>query len=799
MTKSRSDEMGAAPAEMLSGSNLTKEARFRKRETEHQSIPKGTSIPRGWGVHREYKTTIRLVREKSVNTLLEDKIWLLFYGMGIPLISNSEFSVQIKSGEEKKKFKPTVVAQDEEIVFVVVTEAQELPARKKRLQNVIEDLIGDRNRIRNAIKKQLGVTKAKFVFILATENIIWHASDEELADENQILKWDEYDILALHELAELAGEGARYQIYNRIFYGTKIRAFEQRIPALRAKMGGKSYYCMAMTPEHLLKIAYVHQRSGSSALIDISNTYQRVLNHRRVQNIRKYIEEGGYFPNSIILNFTKQFQKIERIGTKQQLNGIAFAEPVLVTLPPYYGSAWIIDGQHRVYGYAESALKNKETIPVVAFVDDSVEDQAKMFLDINQNQKAIKSDLRWDLYEDLYLETKSRREDLLYSVSLIAKRLNELSPINGSVSIPSVGTDGHISLTTLCRVIHGLKFIDDENGPFFRGTFRKSIEPAAKRIAQYFQIIFDNMGREWRAATAHYVNTNAGFVVLLGLLRDFLHCFKEDEIGDEQKYEKKIEEFLAPVINYLKKASAQTIENLRKAGGATGVSRQIQAILTQLVLDADVGFESEFIIEYEKQREREREKALSLDGGEIILLAGESETKEIKGSTFLDINRLILGDQSKERSEETIREILLTIVGFLNSNKGGGRLTIGAIETERYSQDKIEAVIGSCPQIGDYSVVGVERDYGYKNWDWYELKLRDLINERISKEAGALITINALLIQGHTLAIVEIKRDLGNWHYLDGDQFYVRTGNQTLVLKGREMDNYKETWIGKTV
>jgi len=794
----KTDATITSPIGMITGDDLIKEARRRRTIKEFRSIPKGSPLPKGWRIHKEFKTKIRLVREKDVETQLRDKIWLLFYEMGIPLISARDFALQLKKEEGIKPFQPAVVAQDDGIVFVAVTASQGLPARKKRMDREIEELAQDQDVIRIAIRKALGVSKAKFVFVIATENIIWREEDLYAAKDANILVWDEYDILALQELVKIAGEGARYQVYNRIFYRKRIKGFDVRVPALRARMGGRTYYCMVMTPEHLLKIAYVHQRSASSSLVDISDTYQRVLNHRRVQEIRKYIEGGGFFPNSVILNFTRPFRKVERIGTQRQLDGIAFAEPVMVTLPPYFGSAWIIDGQHRIYGYADSELKKRETIPVVAFVEESTEDQARMFLDINEKQKAIRSDLRWDLYEDIYLEATNPREQELYAISVIAKRLNELSPLNGSVKIPSKGNRGHISLTTLCRVIKSQRFIEPEKGPLNCGSVQESIEFAAQRIARFFQVIADWMPDEWRAGPDHYIHTNAGIVVLLGILRDFLDAMHPDEIQDIERFEQVIARFLSPLIRYLREAPPETIDNYRSAGGATGASRQVQASLTRLIVAADVGFKSHFLQEYEEERARERERRMMLEEGHIILLAGEGETLEVKGSLSLDINRLLLGDGRREKSDEATKEILSTIVGFLNSKRGGGRLVIGAIETKRYDKDRIKEVFGDCPQVGEYTVIGVKNDYQYRDWDQYELQLRDLIKAHISPDIEPSIELEPVLVEGRTLAVIKVTRDLNQWHYLDNEHFYVRSGNRTILLTGREMDAYKRRWEGRT-
>ena len=788
------------PIAMIGAGDLTIEARRRNSTIEFLSIPKGSEVPNGWKIHRDFKTKTRLVREKSVGAQLRDKVWLLFYRMGIPRISASDVILELKGSAGIEPFQPAVIAQDDEIIFVVVTAEQELPARKKRMSLVVSEMAQKKSLITTAVKKVLEVPQAKVVFLIATENIEWQDTDRKTAQDLGILIWDEYDIMALEELAEIAGEGARFQIYNRIFFGKKIRAFEVRVPALKAKMGGKSYYCMTLTPEHLLKIAYVHQRSASSTFIDISETYQRVLDSRRVQEIRRYIEEGGFFPNSVIINFTRPLWKEERIGSLRQLSEVDFTEPVMVTLPPYFGSAWIIDGQHRIYGYADSELKGSETVPVVAFVEESPEAQARIFLDINEKQKAIRSDLRWDLYEDIYLEATEPREQTLYAVSMIAKRLDKLQPFNGSVKIPTKGDKGHISLTTLCRVIKSERFIDPQEGPLFQGRTIESIESAMHRIAAFFQVIADQMPVQWRAGEKHYVHTNAGIVVLLGLLRDILDAIDPREINDIERFKQSVTIYLAPVIKHLREAKPEKLQKYRAAAGAVGPSRQIQAVLASLIVSANVGFKSQFLIKYEEeQKERERARRISLDEDKVvILLSSENEMLEIKGSLYLDIDRWFLGDGRKEKANKVMEEVLSSIVGFLNGKRQKGQLVIGAIETQRCRQDKIEEVIGACPQHGPYTVIGIENDYNFRERDQYELQIRDLVKDHITPDVESSIDMEWIQEEERTLVIITTTRDPNRWCYLDNERFYVRIGNRTRLLTGREMDDYKRQWAGKT-
>ena len=85
--------------------------------------------------------------------------------------------------------------------------------------------------------------------------------------------------------------------------------------------------------------------------------------------------------------------------------------------------AYIIDGQHRVYGYAGSKYKDTNTIPVVAFDGLPSEEQLRIFMDINEHQKAVNPGLRLDLTEDLNWDSPRLDSRLKALRSSIIKQL----------------------------------------------------------------------------------------------------------------------------------------------------------------------------------------------------------------------------------------------------------------------------------------------------------------------------------------------------------------------------------------
>lgn len=155
----------------------------------------------------------------------------------------------------------------------------------------------------------------------------------------------------------------------------------------------------------------------------------------RLKGITKYIDEGGYFPNSIIVNFNDKKGKIIFDSKSKESDSNSCSGTLKI--PNSYGMAYIIDGQHRVYGYANSDYKENNTIPVVGFVNLDTIEQLEIFMDINENQKAVSPSLRLDLAEDLNWDSDRADSRLLALKSSITKKIanSESSPLFNKISV----------------------------------------------------------------------------------------------------------------------------------------------------------------------------------------------------------------------------------------------------------------------------------------------------------------------------------------------------------------------------
>jgi Putative DNA-binding domain len=184
-------------------------------------------------------------------------------------------------------------------------------------------------------------------------------------------------------------------------------------------------------------------------------------------------------------------------------------------------------------------------------------------------------------------------------------------------------------------------------------------------------------------------------------------------------------------------------------------------------------------------------------GGEIEeLLAGEeSGFLEIKGSAFTELGAWLHGAGDPRESRNLVNEgVLRTIVGMLNAE--GGTVLIGALEAGRYANADT-SIVESLPAHGEYLLVGIEIEYDERGWDRYQLRLRQLINERITPSPGPLVEIARTSFQGRDFCIIRVRPSATAWTYLKVDKdaparFYVRQGNSTPEVTGPDADRYKE-------
>lgn len=373
-------------------------AKFHTRNVDH-SLVEGL-LDEGW---EEYgtplKTKTRLRKPKSHNVQFEDDLWCQLYRLGYRNLNVDEtFCLPFGPGEADKK-QIDVVAIDDDTVLLVECKSSDVSAKAPSYKTEFEALRLRLDGFRKSIDQTFGPGR-RIKYIFATRNL---RLARDSVDVTRLIEaggfyYNDNTFEYVDSLLKAYRDAAHYQFMGLIMKGQLINRDKIEVPAIEGTMGDKTYYMFSLEPHTLLKIGFVLHRTRANETE--MPTYQRLLLPSRLKGISKFIDGGGYFPNSAILNFNERDAKLEFQGQARSKDSAS--RTGVLKIPNAFAIAYIIDGQHRIYGYANSKFKASNTIPVVAFKNLDPGDQLELFMQINENQKAVSPTLRITLEEDLY-------------------------------------------------------------------------------------------------------------------------------------------------------------------------------------------------------------------------------------------------------------------------------------------------------------------------------------------------------------------------------------------------------------
>lgn len=394
----------------------------------------------GWEEVAALKTKVRLQRAKAVGNAFEDRVWCMFYSLGFKILNRDE-NLVIQWGEGEGDHKQIdVLAVNDEAIFVVECKAAS-KLTQTSFKSAIDEIELHKAGVIKSVRQIYGEKKVKF--ILATDNYAVGEEDIKRLNERKIFHLNENAFKYIESLMKSYKTCVNYQFFGMMFKNELISSTRLRIPALKGKMGSYDYYMMSIEPESLLKMGFVLHRTKVND--SMAPTYQRLLSAKRLPGITKFIQDGGYFPNSLIVNFDTAGNKKMKIQFDRAENSSedSNSQIGMLSIPNAYGIAHIIDGQHRLYGYAGSDYKKTNTIPVVAFVNMESREQLQIFMDINENQKSVSKNLRLDLEEDIYWDSPQvdSRMKALRSSIVKGMAVDSSSVLSGKIS---VGEDASI-------------------------------------------------------------------------------------------------------------------------------------------------------------------------------------------------------------------------------------------------------------------------------------------------------------------------------------------------------------------
>ena len=547
---------------------------------------------KGWDVKRAGKSKTKMRRSKVAGDLFEDRVWMMFYNLGFSHM-NKDRKCKLQFDIYSKQI--DVIARDDENIFIVECRSSS-EAGVYNAKKILEEYVGKKDEIQKSLESEWGRGCGRINIVVVVSSQEKRPEDEAYCQTNKdknIFLWSASDIEYMEKLLQQVGQSAKYQMYSVIFANKKNRKLKQPVSAIKGKIGKNIFYTFIISAKQLLKYAYVHHRD-LTGIVEASQVYQRMLKESKLKEIAKFIDiEGGYFPNSIIVNFSKP---IHSISEKKCAEDISMCQ---IELPEYYGSAWIIDGQHRLYGAARA--KRDVLVPVLAFVNMETLEQANLFVEINEKQTSVPKNLLWDLYSDIYRDSKDEKQKLQFQIAETAKRMENSGPLSGYIDIQSIPADRHVklSLTTVCSTIEKyspwdhLKHSSDST---------KTPDNAARLINIYYEILKALWPEDWAKGNKGVLLTNNGFGVFMMVFNDILNhlAYKQKTSLFQSSKTKELEnllkdKYLTHLIEYLK--TDERMQNDIRSKTGRGPQSD-----TAGVLDLKI---QEFITDYSPPRMKE--------------------------------------------------------------------------------------------------------------------------------------------------------------------------------------------------
>ena len=262
------------------------------------------------------------------------------------------------------------------------------------------------------------------------------------------------------------------------------------------EISGVHIYTLVMTVKDLANISYVAVRGKDNE----EGAVQRLLNRQRITAIKNYVLDNNMFVNTFVINwtFTERLPQIT---------------DTIINIPIICGAAQLIDGQHRLEGIKAAMVEKPElaekNIIVSLAINLATKDAAKIFLNINSEQKPVPKSLIYDLYG----VTDEDRNYAINRAEDIARILNESSdsPFYNAIKYPGMPRGrGKLDLST---VVTALKPYVDHKGKLEEKNLTTLMSQATV-LQNYFDALkyHADKNSKWSTLTSNIFYKAAGFI-----------------------------------------------------------------------------------------------------------------------------------------------------------------------------------------------------------------------------------------------------------------------------------------------
>lgn len=246
-----------------------------------------------------------------------------------------------------------------------------------------------------------------------------------------------------------------------------------------------------------------------------------------------------------------------------------------VKLPSKYRSAWIIDGQHRLYGFSHLSDKYlDQNLFVLAFEKMAVQKEADLFITINHEQKSVPRSLLVSLLADLRMGDSDPSTALSALGSAIVRSMNTdmTSPLARRFAMHGVPPEPSQNLT-ISEAVNGLrrsgligrltgkKLV---SGPLSGPMDQDTVERSAAVLNAYFEALRAANPTRWEAGREAFIAVNPGIRAHLSMIAEVVTYLSHRKSLDfplmkPDEFAEHIIKFCKPVFNFVRNASDDDI------------------------------------------------------------------------------------------------------------------------------------------------------------------------------------------------------------------------------------------------
>lgn len=449
---------------------------------------------------------------------------------------------------------------------------------------------------------------------------------EDILNRYGVAVWTSETIEYYEDLINKISRFARYQVLSdlgmRLDFSTKIKT-----EAIKINQNGHTMYAASLSPDWLLKTVSVIRRVRA---IDGPKGYQRLLDKSRVTNSDKSVSISNYidtnpkwlFPNAIVLASSRNSDLIYD-GANLQLRSA-------------YGQFWVIDGQHRLFAFANTSARNSENRLLCIIIDskslgsEQYEERelAQIFVTLNGRSKKVPKALLYELYRILGSEDNPQLEVIL--------RLADDKFFTGCIRGYS-DKGGSINLVAFADAKG-----TDSIYRYFKAEYdgqpnEKIIEVATKFILDSFKEVASIFDVEWNDPDKYFLKTDRGVKGMLELLNKVL-----------EKYGSKLDD-ISKVLKALRDAafdfSSETAKGLYLgAGGSDQLADEFSKHINKSIIDFAPIFVSNVLEHKQVLRgvidEDFIKHVLSKLEGDVRCYMNFIDTTTMKYLRFLNVNKV---------------------------------------------------------------------------------------------------------------------------------------------------------------